>query len=175
VLLKAGALDSLADGLGRVGMAWYIRAFGNDDGMTYTPARLHNLPCGDVPESTRLAQEIAALGFPVSFHPLHLYRDRIAALKARLLPAAGLRHHIGKRVTLVGWPIAGKSTCTRRGEPMEFISLEDETDTFEATFFPNAYRKFCRMVSFSRPLVLAGIVEEQFSAISVSVEQVGRL
>jgi error-prone DNA polymerase len=175
LLLKAGALDSLGNGLGRIGMAWYIRAYGNNGTVRYAPSRLKGLPCGDLAEETRHAQEVGALGFPVSFHPLQLFRNRIDRLNRKPLPAAALSQHIGKPVTMAGWPIAGKGTSTRKGEPMEFVSLEDETDTFEATFFPRAYRKFCRTISFSRPLILKGVVEEQYGAVSLRVEGVEAL
>jgi DNA polymerase III alpha subunit len=156
-------------------MAWYIRAYGNDDALTYSRSRMRGLPCGDLPEANKQRQEIDTVGFPISFHPLHLFRNQIEELNPQPLPAAKLRDHLGESVVLVGYPIAGKSTVTRKGEPMEFVSLEDETDTFEATLFPKAYRRFCQMVSFSRPLVITGVVEEQFEAVSVRVEELRAL
>lgn len=170
LLLRAGALDSLGNGLGRIGMAWYIRAYGNNGAVRYVSSRLEGLPCGDLPAETRNAQEVGALGFPVSFHPLQLFQDRIDRLAPQPLAAADLHLYVGKPVTMAGWPIAGKGTHTRKGEPMEFVSLEDETDTFEATFFPAAYKKFCQTISFSGPLVLKGVVEEQYGAVSLRVE-----
>jgi len=43
---------------------------------------------------------------------------------------------------------------------MEFVSFEDTTALYETTFFPEAYGKFCHMLSYTRPYVLKGKVEE---------------
>ena len=52
---------------------------------------------------------------------------------------------------------------------MEFISFEDTTALYETTFFPEAYKRFCHMLSHTRPYVLRGKVEEDFDAITLTV------
>jgi DNA polymerase III alpha subunit len=75
----------------------------------------------------------------------------------------------------VGWLVTGKVIDTKRGEPMEFVSFEDTTALYETTFFPEAYRKFCHMLSYTRPYVLRGKVEEDFGSISLTVSELGFL
>ena len=54
---------------------------------------------------------------------------------------------------------------------MEFLSFEDTTDIYETTFFPDAYARFCRLFTTSRPFLLIGKVEEDYSALTLSVEE----
>lgn len=172
LLLKAGALDALSSNLGRIGMAWYIRASGNQNHAACSEKYLWELPRGDLPHDVKQRQEVEAVGFPISFHPLQFFQSQIARIKPAPLPACRLIEQRGKTVTLVGIAIAGKSTYTKSGEPMEFVSFEDMTDTFEATLFPSAYKCFCQMISFSRPLVVTGVVEDLFNAVSVRVKTI---
>ena len=55
---------------------------------------------------------------------------------------------------------------------MEFLTFEDETDQVETTFFPEVYRRFCSMLDRSRPFILYGKVEEDFGALTMTVERV---
>jgi len=117
-----------------------------------------------------LRHELETLGLLVSGHPLQLYRPLIRRL--RPTPARDLPLHVGRRVTTVGWFVTGKTVLTRRDEPMEFVSFEDETALYETTFFPRAFERFRRLVGRSRPYVLQGRVEEEFGAVSLNVEEV---
>ena len=53
-------------------------------------------------------------------------------------------------------------------QPMDAL---DTTDIYETTFFPRAYERFCRMLTTTKPFVLAGKVEEDYSAITLTVEE----
>ena len=70
---------------------------------------------------------------------------------------------------MVGWLITGKVVETKHGEPMEFVSFEDLTGMYEATFFPEAYRKFCHLFSTDSGCVLRGLVEEEFGVPTLTV------
>jgi error-prone DNA polymerase len=82
---------------------------------------------------------------------------------------------VGRKVTTVGWFVTGKTVLTRRDEPMEFVSFEDTTALYETTFFPQAYRRFSRLLGYHQPYLLRGRVEEDFSAVSLTVEEVALL
>jgi error-prone DNA polymerase len=123
---------------------------------------------GDYDPRKVLSDEVATLGFLISRHPLTLYRETIGRIR-NVVPARDLRAHTGRRITTVGWLVTGKVVDTRKGEPMEFVSFEDTTALYEATFFPGAYRRFCHMLSHTRPYVLRGKVEEDFGSISMTV------
>src|SRR5262245_55498561 len=120
-----------------------------------------------------LQDEADTLGFLVSRHPLTLYRDHLAALRrSGTVPvrAEALKEHVGRRITTIGWLITGKVVTTKDDEPMEFISFEDTTAIYETTFFPQAYARFCGMLTTARPYVLKGRIEEEFGAVTMTVE-----
>ncbi len=123
---------------------------------------------GDYDPRKILSDEIATLGFLISRHPLTLYREAIARIPG-VVAGRDLRSHAGRRVSVVGWLVTGKVVDTRKGEPMEFVSFEDTTALYETTFFPEAYGKFCHMLSYTRPYVLKGKVEEDFGSVSLTV------
>lgn len=58
---------------------------------------------------------------------------------------------------------------------MEFVSFEDTTALYETTFFPRAYERFSRMLGYHRPYLLRGRVEEDYGAVSLTVEEVSLL
>ena len=70
-----------------------------------------------------------------------------------------------------GWLITGKTVTTKHGDPMEFLTFEDETGMVETTFFPEAYRRFCHMLDRERPYLLTGRVEEDWGAATLNVER----
>jgi DNA polymerase III alpha subunit len=62
---------------------------------------------------------------------------------------------VGRRVQFAGWLVTGKIVHTRNGDPMEFLTFEDETGIVETTFFPAVYRRFCHR-DRSQPALPAG-------------------
>ena len=58
---------------------------------------------------------------------------------------------------------------------MEFLTFEDETGTVETTFFPQTYHRFCHMIDRQRPYLLTGKVEEDWGAITLTVDKVERI
>ena len=77
---------------------------------------------------------------------------------------------------MAGWWITTKTVQDSHGHPMEFISFEDTTAIFDATFFPDAYAWFCRSrLSQQRPCLLKEIVEEEFGVATLRVKWVGFL
>jgi error-prone DNA polymerase len=121
-----------------------------------------------------LRDEEETLGMLLSRHPLTLYREALYALRrSGVQPVRGsdMGRHVGERVTMVGWLVTGKLVTTKDDEPMEFISFEDTTAIYETTFFPRPYARFCRMLSSARPYVLRGRIEEDFGALTLTVEE----
>ena len=177
-LILAGACDSLPRAGTRPELLWQLarhrsgawRAARREPG---SPC-LFELPAPDPPplppESARerLRREYRVLGFLTGPHPMELFAD---ALKGRgLIKARDLPSHAGQRVRLAGWLITGKTVATKSNQPMEFLTFEDETGLVEATFFPEAYRRFVRMKDWNRPYILAGLAEDNFGAVTLTVE-----
>jgi error-prone DNA polymerase len=117
-----------------------------------------------------LRHEMETLGVLVSRHPLELYEPWLSRFPT--VPAANLAEHVGKRVTVAGWFVTGKTVLTRKSEPMEFVSFEDVTALYETTFFPRAYERYDNLLTVTRPYLLRGLVEEDFGAVSLTVEEV---
>jgi error-prone DNA polymerase len=118
---------------------------------------------------TMLLHEVETLGFPLSLHPLELYRDRLAGLE--YVRGADMEKHAGRRVTMIGWWVTNKLVYTRQEEPMSFISFEDTTALYETVVFPGAFRKFCAAWTQTRPYILRGRVDEEFGACILRVEE----
>jgi error-prone DNA polymerase len=178
ILIKSGALDSIAAGATRPEMIWRMLAEHAARGAcrprqpllfgTAEPADPLRVP--QYSPRTIIEHELETLGFLISRHPLDLYRDRLARLK--YVRGADLGKNVGRRVTTIGWWVSGKMVTTKDEEPMEFISFEDTSALYETTFFPETYARFCHMLNRSRPYVLSGLVEEDFGAVTLTVDSV---
>ncbi len=183
-LVHCGALDRLAPGASRAELLWESarrlpsrataeRAARNRSLFEAPGAegRTPHLPPDDARE--RLRREFAVLGFLCDRHPIELYAD--AVHRAGAVKAADLPRRIGQRVRFAGWLITGKVVETKQGEPMEFLTFEDETGLVETTFFPEAYRRFCHLLDRERPYLLSGKVEEDWGAVTLTVEKTSAL
>lgn len=177
ILIKAGCFDGIADGKTRPQLMWelhqqrHARNLQQKKELTLYEDNNFYLPA--TPEynnRTILKHEIEVLGFLVSRHPLTLYKSLLRHLP--VIRASELHKHVGAEVLLVGWMITGKVVHTKSDEPMEFISFEDTTAIYETTFFPEVYRRFCHMLSRVRPYLIQGIVEENFTAITVTISAI---
>jgi error-prone DNA polymerase len=58
---------------------------------------------------------------------------------------------------------------TKHGEPMEFLTFEDETAMYDATLFPDAYRRYCHLLTAEKGYVVRGVVEENFGTVTVTI------
>jgi error-prone DNA polymerase len=193
LLIRAGAFDRLGFGLAdrQTGLdlrprlhwrlqEWEARTEGRQRrGDLLFPPELGPLPRPRPYGAAKLLRDEAdTLGFLVSRHPLTLYRDDLLALRqsgVRAVRGVDLARHAGRRVTSIGWLVTGKVVTTKDDQPMEFVSFEDTTAIYETTFFPRAYERFCALLSTARPFVLRGRVDEDFGAVSLTVEQVSFL
>jgi DNA polymerase-3 subunit alpha/error-prone DNA polymerase len=124
-------------------------------------------------EQKRLRQELAVLGFLCDRHPMQLFQSGLRNLKT--VRSEDLPKHLGRQVQFAGWLITGKVVTTRHGEPMEFLTFEDDSGTVEATFFPETYRRFCHMMDAKQPYLLKGTVERDWGAFSLTVNAVERI
>ena len=87
------------------------------------------------------------------------------------IPAKDLTQHVGEEVTVIGWLVTEKIISTKKGEPMEFVTLEDQTSLYDATLFPNTYRRYCHLLATNQAYVVTGLVEEQFSTVTLTVRE----
>ena len=175
-LIHAGAFDSLYPKESRTSLLWELACRQKSRSYRSGAGNLFNVGT-DVPkplfppenETKRLRHEFAALGFLCDRHPMVLYADTLK--KQKIVKARDLPRFIGRQVCIAGLLITGKVVHTKHGEPMEFLTFEDETGLVETTFFPKAYRRFCALPDRSRPFILFGKVEEDFGAVTLTVKR----
>ena len=67
----------------------------------------------------------------------------------------------GEQVTVIGWLVTEKVVSTKKGEPMNFVTFEDQTGLYDATLFPNPYRRYCHVLAMNQAYAITGLVEEQ--------------
>ncbi len=172
-LIHAGALDSLGSTANRAMLLWELAAFHRAQAplaqgslFDVHPPKPPPLPDPDPLEQLR--REYAALGFLCRVHPLSLVmQNGQRRTTARFLPNC-----TGRRVRVAGWLLTGKLVSTKTGEAMEFLTFEDETGTIEATFFPGVYRRYAHLLARQHPYLLTGLVEEDFGAVTLTVDTV---
>ncbi len=177
-LIHVGALDGLAPGASRAALVWCLSRWLQRQqkgprtmdlfGEVAAAEALPDLPPDDPME--KLRREFALLGFLCDRHPMTLFAERLSHTSR--VASAYLPRYAGRSVCVAGWLITGKVVRTKRGEPMEFLTFEDETGTVEATFFPAVYDRFCHMLDHGRPYLLWGKVEQDWGAVTLTVARV---
>ncbi len=173
-LIHCGALDRLARPHTRAQVLWQYSRWRRADARRTTPRLFDEpdigLPPPDLPPDRpleRLRREFRALGFLCDRHPMVLFAE--TARRAQTVKAADLPRRLGRRVRFAGWLITGKVVHTRKGDPMEFLTFEDDTGIVETTFFPGTYNRFCHLVDRGRPYLLQGQVEQNWGATTLTV------
>lgn len=177
-LIHCGALDRLASGHSRAQMVWqWVQWQVRNKAERHTPslfAAREKIPAPPVlppdDEMTLLRREFRVLGFLCRRHPMTLFAKAVAA--AHTVKAAKLPRHLGRYVRFAGWLITGKVVRTKAGDPMEFLTFEDETGIVETTFFPKTYDRFCHLIDRGRPYLLGGKVEQNWGATTLTVSHV---
>ncbi|MFH2059180.1 MAG: DNA polymerase III subunit alpha [Pseudomonadota bacterium] len=132
-----------------------------------------NLDIPDLPKEdpmNTLRREFLVLGFLCACHPMHLYRDILKS--QNIVTATALPQFVGRKVTFAGWLITGKVIRTKHGDPMKFLTFEDETGIVETVFFPKPYALFCHMLDYGRPYLIYGTPDSSWGAITFIVDSV---
>lgn len=175
-LIHCGALDRLAFPLDRAHLMWQIKQWRttararrsyslfDDPNMDLAPPEL---PPDDPTE--RLRREFRVLGFLCDRHPMTLFTA--ATSRARTVKAAALPRHLGRRVRFAGWLTTGKVVHTKKGDPMQFLTFEDETGIVETTLFPKSHQNFSHLIDHGRPYLLQGLVEQNWGATTLTVDR----
>ena len=161
LLIKAGCFDRLAGELTRPALLWRLLAW-----REHSPPRYLPIP-PEYPLLRLITEEIEILGFPLRCHPLDLVPAN--HVPATVVPACDMTHHIGRVVTMMGVLITGKVVHTKQGDPMEFVSFEDLSGLYDATIFPDIYRKTCHLLKTNRAYVVEGRVDAHFAAVTRTV------
>ena len=191
LLVKVGALDSIAGGMTRPMLLWRIDAereqgtVRNSTGHPGSPSPFSLLPSpasrspGDPPRLREYAtdhrrrMEYELLGFTTDCHPMSLYREALGRVRA--LPSTELSRHVGRSVVCAGMLTTAKPVHTIQDEPMEFATFDDGAGLIETVLFPDIYRSRGHVLFDQGPFLFRGKVEEEFGAITVTITQIDRL
>ncbi len=128
----------------------------------------------DYTTSEKLQQEMEVLHLTASGHPMAALRPWLD--ERGVVPAIELPGWAGKRVKVAGKFIAAKSASVKKpgspshGAAMKFLSLEDETDLFEVTLFPEVYARYGARLLSRGPYLVTGLVEDDHGSITVTAE-----
>ncbi len=181
VLIRVGALDSIAGGWTRPMLLWEVdRLEGLKAGRAGgEPELLSERRAGRPPalreyttEKKRQA-EYELLGFTTEGHPMDLYRERLA--RFRLVQSVDLPRYVGRTVLLAGMLTTSKPVSTAKDEPMEFATFDDGYGLIETVLFPDVYRERGHVLFDQGPFLFRGKVEEEFGAVTVTVLQLDRV
>ena len=165
-LTNSGCFDKLDPNLSHKEIAYRIAHFYLSDGSTKP---ITNEPSKEpLSWNEKRELELKSFGFPISSHPLEPYFETINkwVKKAKNIPK-----YVGKSIYLAGIYITRKETQTHRHDPMEFLTLEDETDIYECVLFPEVFREYGDLLHWEKLFLLRGTVEEAFGVFSVTVEK----
>ena len=181
-LIHSGSLDSLDTNGNRAASSWVFASWQKRKKITALEPSLFDHtgfnqngaipPTPDLPAEDpveKLRREFFVLGFLCHCHPIVLFKDIIQqynTVKAKHLPK-----FIGKKIIFAGWLITGKVVKTKHGDPMKFLTFEDETGIIETIFFPKSYALFCHMLDYGKPYLLYGKLESSWGAITLTVEK----
>ena len=178
LLVLAGCFDRLEKDKSRPELLWTLtlsdeRKQNETQGSLFAPPKRKPPKPPQYSPDTFLKQEIETLGFLISRHPLELYQK---ALDYRpVVQGKDLHRYVGQKVEFAGWLVTGKVVPTKNREQMEFVTFEDTTALIETVLFPEAFQRFSHIITYTRPYRLFGKVEEDFGAVTVTVERVGYL
>jgi len=188
LLIKVGALDSIAQGWTRPMMLWMVdsagmRASGYAGKQKRTSKAQEKDWFADLPPAVpvlreysperRRREEYQTLGFTTDAHPMQLYADRLRDY--RPCPSTELPRHIGQHVLAAGMLTAAKPVHARTEEPMEFATFDDGHGLIETVLFPDVYRERSHVLFDQGPFIFRGKVEEEFGAVTLTVTHLDRL
>ncbi|MCP3875137.1 MAG: DNA polymerase III subunit alpha [Desulfobacteraceae bacterium] len=181
-LIHSGSLNSIDVKKNRATLLWAFAAWQKqkkkiDDSpclfdINHFSLHPHIALTPDLPKENQvemLRREFSVLGFLCACHPIILFKNIIQqynTVKAKHLPK-----FINKKVTFAGWLITGKVVKTKQGDPMKFLTFEDETGIVETIFFPKPYALFCHMLDYGKPYLIYGKLESNWGAITLTVER----
>ncbi len=177
-LIHCGALDQLEPYAGRQQnrgvLCWILNSRLQQKQSPVPRLFFYGCTAPELPEQPpleRMRNEYRILGFLCHTHPITLFSDQRRRL--RTIKAAELEHlpPDKRHIRFLGWLIAGKIVGTKQGEQMEFLSFEDETGQVECTFFPKVYRQYCHLLHNRGPLLLEGVIDEEFGVRTLTVHR----
>ena len=109
------------------------------------------------PESEKLKWEKELLGLYISGHPLKNYRK---ILEEKCLPIINVSQDLSGRVVRIGGVVSSiKKIITKKGQPMLFVNLEDESGRIELVVFPSVLENYPSLFQENKIVFVSGKVD----------------
>ncbi|MBU2691400.1 MAG: DNA polymerase III subunit alpha [Candidatus Eisenbacteria bacterium] len=140
----------------------------------------------------RLCDEMEILDMALSGHPIEVLR-RMGALADALAKALSAARGNGRgafrggrpgrlddsrdipkggRCTMAGWIAAMRRVQTSHGDPMLFVTLDDEFGLVESVVWPGLYHEAVRALGAGRLWLVSGIVKERYGAYTLEMDAI---
>ncbi|HEY4497410.1 MAG TPA: DNA polymerase III subunit alpha [Candidatus Paceibacterota bacterium] len=135
---------------------------------------LRMTPVAPATLSEKLAWEKELLGLYVSGHPLDRFQkagignDRTTIERIKTVRSDSL-------LTLYAMVAQTRRIFTKKGDPMLFVKLQDQTDEIEAVIFPNTLQEYGQLIAEHACVALQGRCNERNGMPSFIVERVKAL
>ncbi|WP_026906444.1 DNA polymerase III subunit alpha [Paucisalibacillus globulus] len=114
----------------------------------------------DFTQIKKLSDEKELLGIYISSHPLLQYRNQLRENGyISLNHAESIEESKSFKSAVIIQGI--KTIRTKRGEPMAFLILSDETEDMDAVVFPELYRKEGRFIEEETLIFISGKIEKR--------------
>jgi len=173
LLIRSGALDSLAGPYSRPQLFWVFYHFRRDELVWIPPEAPSSIK--DYDRNTRLRDEVKTLGLILSTEPIRLFLPRVKPLVEQLklppwISSKDLEAFIGCRVTLAGVSVTRKWVKTKHQEDMSFVSFEDQWGLFETVFFPQSWGRYGLLLDEFSAFLICGLLKEEWGSVSLYVE-----
>lgn len=155
---KLGALDNLVAAAARLhkqrttGQMDIFDVLGQEEPEAELP------PLEPMAWSQLLRGEREALGIYLSGHPLDDYEELLATLNVTAIPNLEEKAE-GSSVTVAGMVAAFKSSITRGGKRIGFLTLEDQSATLEVIIFEEVLAACRELLTGDSPLLVTGFLE----------------
>lgn len=171
-LIYAGAFDQLSQNRGTIihsldGIIDSVNmSNGNMELFESLAPRIEAV--NDLSLEEKLDQEFEVTGFYLSNHPSEQYNQYRESQKADFIADA----KSNKIMKFIGTIKSVKTIQTKRGEPMSFVELTDQTGSCSLTLFPEQHRKFIKLFTKGETVLAEGKVESDTNGLKVLVRNI---
>ncbi|UOQ46163.1 DNA polymerase III subunit alpha [Halobacillus salinarum] len=119
----------------------------------------------------QLAMEKEVLGTYISEHPLEAHRNSLRKHGVLSIDQIFFMKKNGK-IETASVVESVKEIRTKRGEPMAFVTLSDETSEMDAVLFPNVYREYRSWLNEQMLVSVKGKTEKRNDKVQLIVEKI---
>lgn len=122
----------------------------------------------------KLLIEAQLLGFYISAHPLQVFKQGLKNSGAcpAIITKSGSFYNLSGPVTAAGIIISKRIENTKSGQNMMFCTMEDEDGMYEAVFFSPVYKKYIKLLSSERFIIIKGRLHIKDNNVSLIAKEV---